>query len=496
MSQKKLKFIHVGDVHLGKYDRGLDVRFHDNSNALKQVIKYAIDNKVDCVLCSGDFFETYRPTPDAMMHAIVLLNRLKNANIPFILTEGNHDMRRGTHLNSVLNILEAAGVAKHVRVVPTDKGDILEHTDVNGIKIYGLGYIRGANNKAALEKYASMIDGKENIILIHIGITGSDQKSKDVDSINGQTLANVFKDKYIYIGLGHYHSSKELLDLNIVQAGATERWKIDDSPEKNFYYCEYENGKLNITKEKINTRPWLVFKHKYDDFDQAMRDLRNWVDQNKDKKDTFPGRSKYSQFPIYYIHITGEVKTQYDRSIFENIVEPIQEIYSKTCDLLVSKYTRKVVTADYFDEELIKKEILKEHFSIEFGDNADPFVDLTLGVEQLGDKLTISSKEEENMELLGKKFKPIIELYDKFIEDNPDLLIFSTSNTSIPGNESTVNSNTEQDSSSESSRNKKSTNATKKTTTTTKKTTRKSSSKKQTNLVDLGESIKAKEEDQ
>ena len=100
------------------------------------------------------------------------------------------------------------------------------------------------------------------------------------------------------------------------------------------------------------------------------------------------------------------------------------------------------------------------------------------------------------MELLGKKFKPIIELYDKFIEDNPDLLIFSTSNTSIPGNESTVNSNTEQDSSSESSRNKKSTNATKKTTTTTKKTTRKSSSKKQTNLVDLGESIKAKEEDQ
>ena len=27
------------------------------------------------------------------------------------------------------------------------------------------------------------------------------------------------------------------------------------------------------------------------------------------------------------------------------------------------------------------------------------------------------------MELLGKKFKPIIELYDKFIEDNPDLLI-------------------------------------------------------------------------
>ncbi len=417
-----MKFIHLSDCHLGKYDRNLDVRFKDNKIAVKKVFEFAVREKVDFVVCSGDFFDNYRPTPDAIVQAFELLHYLKKNNIQFIVTEGNHDMKRGTQINSILNILKGAGLAKFVTIQQTPNGEQLESYEINGIKIYGLGYIRGSDNKAKLEKYASMIQGSNNIILIHIGIFGSDWKSKVVDSINAQTLGDIFKDKYLYIGLGHYHSMNEIPSLNIYQPGSTERWAIGETPKKYFFMGTYENGNLTVTKHEIGIRPWCEFIKEYNDWDLAIRELKNWVDINKTVRETDPERAKESIYPIYYIYLSGTVSKGYDGSQFDNIVAPIEQIvYAKINDIIVSKYSRSKKDWNVLNEEDMKKEILKEHFSEEFGQDAEKMVDLTMNIEELAESLNLSLKLKDN-ELNYEAVRPILEKYEKFISENPDYL--------------------------------------------------------------------------
>ncbi len=417
-----MKFIHLSDCHLGKYDRNLDVRFKDNKIAVKKIFEFAVREKVDFVVCSGDFFDNYRPTPDAIVQAFELLQYLKINNIQFILTEGNHDMKRGTQINSILHILQGASLAKFVTITQSQNGEDLKYHEINGVRIYGLGYIRGSDNRAKLEKYAKMIEGSNNIILIHIGITGSDWKKKTVDSISAQTLADVFKDKYLYIGLGHYHSMDEIPSLNIYQPGSTERWAIGEIPKKYFFMGNYENGALSVSKHEISIRPWCEFIKEYNDWDLAMRELKNWVEINKMIRETDPERAKESIYPIYYIHLKGSVNKGYDGSKFEEILSPIEQIvYAKINDIMVTKYAHSMKDWNVLNEMDMKKEILREHYSEEFGKDADLMVELTLNIEELAESLNLTKYTKEG-DLNYDIIRPIIEKYEDFIRQNPDYL--------------------------------------------------------------------------
>ena len=439
-----MKFIHFADCHLGKYDRNLDIRFKDNMIAVKQIFDFAIQEKVDFVVCTGDFFDNYRPTPDAIVQAFQLLQNLKTHNIPFIVTEGNHDMRRGTQTNSILDILQGAGLAKYVTIAQTPNGDKLKHHEINGVKIYGLGYIRGSNNRATLQKYADMIQGSDNIILIHCSIFGSDIKSKMVDSINAETLAQVFKDKYLYIGLGHYHSVSEVPSLNIYQPGSTERWSSREHPKKYFFMAELDNGNMNVSKHEISIRPWCQFDKEYNDWGTAMRDLKNWVEQNKNIRETHPERAKESIYPIYYIYINGSVKAGYDGAEFDRILSPITDIvYAKINDILVQKYTHSIQDWKVLDEKDMKKEILKEHFSSEFGDQADKMVQRTIDIEDFAETLHLSEKPKD-MEDNFRQIQPVIQRYFEFITEHPELLLKKTlSDEKSQSNQSNTQQNEE-----------------------------------------------------
>ena len=56
-----VKFVHFGDTHLGRRNFKLEEREKDFENAFKQVIDFAIREKVDFVIHSGDVFDTGRP---------------------------------------------------------------------------------------------------------------------------------------------------------------------------------------------------------------------------------------------------------------------------------------------------------------------------------------------------------------------------------------------------------------------------------------------------
>src|SRR5437879_13399535 len=87
----RASFIHVADVHLGYEQYGVRERFNDFSRAFWDIMAEAKQRKVDFVVIAGDLFNKRAIDALTLIHAIEGLKKLKDAGIPAIAIEGNHD---------------------------------------------------------------------------------------------------------------------------------------------------------------------------------------------------------------------------------------------------------------------------------------------------------------------------------------------------------------------------------------------------------------------
>ncbi|HEV3467883.1 MAG TPA: DNA repair exonuclease [Pyrinomonadaceae bacterium] len=88
------KFLHLSDVHLGCRRYNLEERTKDFFRSWHDVItRHALPNQIDFMLIAGDFFDRRNIDPQTMNHALAGLQLLKEAGIPVVAIEGNHDRR-------------------------------------------------------------------------------------------------------------------------------------------------------------------------------------------------------------------------------------------------------------------------------------------------------------------------------------------------------------------------------------------------------------------
>jgi hypothetical protein len=107
------RFLHVADVHLGfdRYDN--KQRTQDFFYAFRDVLsKHAIDEQVDFVIIAGDLFEHRNIQPATLNQAQVCLDMLREAGIPVLAIEGNHDNRPYGTKTSWLRYLADWGLLK------------------------------------------------------------------------------------------------------------------------------------------------------------------------------------------------------------------------------------------------------------------------------------------------------------------------------------------------------------------------------------------------
>ena len=89
-----MRFLHISDVHLGCTRYQLPESPRDFFDSWIDVLKrYAVDEKVDFVIMCGDFFHKRQVPPETMNYAFAGLSMLKEAGIPVIAIEGNHDQK-------------------------------------------------------------------------------------------------------------------------------------------------------------------------------------------------------------------------------------------------------------------------------------------------------------------------------------------------------------------------------------------------------------------
>lgn len=255
----RASFLHLADTHLGYEQYGVRERFNDFSHVFWCIVEDALERHVDFVVIAGDLFNKRAIDAMTLIHAIEGLKRLKDAHIPVIAIEGNHDRsyyRDGTSWLQFLCYQEYI-VLLQPRMV--DGGPVIEqwnprtmlgaYVDLLGghLRVYGLHW-QGASTANAMEKMAqSMRTAREEetaqgieyrLLMMHTGVDGYVPRIQGLPSrSNFQPLQECID----YLALGHVHKPYEI-DGWIYNPGSPETCSAEEVQWDNrgYYYVEID----------------------------------------------------------------------------------------------------------------------------------------------------------------------------------------------------------------------------------------------------------------
>lgn len=100
-----MRVVICSDFHLDKNNR-----LNDVIKSMKQILKFAIKNKVQYLIFGGDMYQRRRPAQIEMRVAERWIKRLVDNNIKVILVVGNHDQDESTNTLAEFKTLDISNV--------------------------------------------------------------------------------------------------------------------------------------------------------------------------------------------------------------------------------------------------------------------------------------------------------------------------------------------------------------------------------------------------
>lgn len=264
-----IKFLHMSDVHLGCRRYNLEERTKDFFRSWYDVIEnHAIPNEVDFVLIAGDFFDRRNIDPQTMNHALAGLQILKDAGIPVVAIEGNHDRRDAVSDYSWMRSFSQAGffiLLEPARVEESEENalpwqmvpwDEESHTgsyiDIKGARIFGTHWY-GTSANAAMPMLAESLraaraEGHFHILLLHTDVEG--QLNRPIPALSVEKLKEL-RTLVDYVALGHTHKKFEI-DNWAFNPGSLEACSIDEYREERGLYLVEVDDSAEVKATFIN----------------------------------------------------------------------------------------------------------------------------------------------------------------------------------------------------------------------------------------------------
>ncbi len=278
-----MKFLHIADVHLGCTRYNLPESPRDFFDAWIDVLrKYAVGEKVDFVIMCGDFFHKRNVPPETMNYAVAGLNMMKDAGIPVVAIEGNHDQK---HLDSpyswlrslanwnLLYLLEPTSEEGRIVYLPWDyedgRGGFI---DIGRARIFGSHWY-GASANWAIPMLVDGIrenrrEGAFHILMLHTDVEG--HQTHPIPAISVATLKEL-KSVTDYVGLGHTHMNYEI-DNWAFNPGSIEVTSINEFRETRGAYLVEVDEANNVTATHLqdyHQRPFQRLRFDVDHFSDA-----------------------------------------------------------------------------------------------------------------------------------------------------------------------------------------------------------------------------------
>lgn len=408
-----IKFIHTADIHLGKtYRAAADEaeRYEDFFRVLGSIVSDAIAEQVDFVLIAGDLFHTGQILPRTFARAIDTLQPLKDANIPCIAVEGNHDWIHRRDSISWMEALSQMGYIHLLRPTRTETGGyrfdpydykqgIGGHIEIKSLNIYGLGYI-GTQAGNHVQRICEAVTTKNNILLFHVGVwTFSPVEIGNMKPEEALPLADVFD----YVALGHGHKSYIINNQDgkpyAFNPGSPECVNFgEEKYDKGYYLVTVENGQYHSEFRSTAPRPMLVTTIDLDGAEHADQALERFREQLTVKVTAISDERK----PLLELKLSGRIRFH----PFELGRERLRLVIDEICNPLhveiknhLSLITREA-GADGEKKNLaeIEKDVLRELISArsEYKGREDELVKLALAIRD-----QVLKGDVEGEELLG-----------------------------------------------------------------------------------------------
>ncbi|MDX2272639.1 MAG: exonuclease SbcCD subunit D [Cyanobacteriota bacterium] len=250
-------FLHVADVHLG-FDRyESPERTKDFFYAFRDVLqRYAVEAAVDFVLIAGDLFEHRTILPNTLNQAELALGLLKQAGIPVLAIEGNHDNCPYGVKTSWLRYLADHDFLRLLEPIYEPETQLLAWSDSNkrggycdlpcGVRVIGSNWY-GSSAPKAIDDLAKAIHNlpknptiNQTILMFHHGLEG--QIARYQGALRYADLMPLREAGIDYLALGHIHKSYTVEGW-IFNPGSLEANSIAESEfERGAYYVHLSPG--------------------------------------------------------------------------------------------------------------------------------------------------------------------------------------------------------------------------------------------------------------
>lgn len=313
-----MRFIHTADIHLGKTYRnspGEAERYEDFFRCLSGIVADGVRESVDFVLIGGDLFHTGQILPKTFAKTIETLQPLKEAGIPCIAIEGNHDWIHRRHNISWMEALSEMGYIRLLRPARTEDGgyrfDPFDeetgtggHIEIGGLNIYGLGYI-GSQAGSHVQRICEAVATENNLLLFHVGIWH--YSPVEIGNMKLEE-AHPLAEKFGYIALGHGHKPYVIQTPAgkpyAFNPGAPERVNFgEEKYDKGYYFVTALDGKFTPEFRPTDPRPMLVEVINLDGAENSDIALARFRDQVQGKlADSIDKRA-----PLLELKLAGRV---------------------------------------------------------------------------------------------------------------------------------------------------------------------------------------------
>jgi len=257
-----MKFLHISDVHLGCTRYALPESPRDFFDAWIDILhKYAIGEKVDFVIMCGDFFHKRSVPPETMNYAVAGLNLLKDAGIPVVTIEGNHDQKHTdseySWLRSLANwnllyLLEPTNEDGRITYKPWNEDDGRGgFIDIGRARIFGSHWY-GASANWAIPMLTEAIranrrEGAFHILMLHTDVEG--HQTHPIPALSIAALSEL-KSVTDYVGLGHTHMHY-VIDNWAFNPGSTEVTNISEYRETRGVFLVEVDEQNQVTAKHV-----------------------------------------------------------------------------------------------------------------------------------------------------------------------------------------------------------------------------------------------------
>jgi exonuclease SbcD len=299
---------HISDLHIGKNINGYSLLEDQEDMLFSKVLKALQEKKPQVLLISGDIYDTYNPSKEAITLYGSFLDAVLKQGIQVIAISGNHDSP--VRLSQHKDILTRGGY--YVFGDYQGKLDpVILEDEYGPVFFYPLSFVTPEEVSALYpdlpaprnydEAIGRILDSlaldtsKRNVLLLHQAVEGAERDPSDSKPLLGKNGESDYVSAsrlsaFDYIALGHIHKHYSLLSGKAVYPGALLPYHIHESNDR---YMECitleEKGKCDVESICfVPKRRVEVFRGTTDEILARPDDKENYVYVELTDSKTYP----------------------------------------------------------------------------------------------------------------------------------------------------------------------------------------------------------------